>query len=595
LVTTINPVAVSGSGDQNITNDAMSKSFTARQVVQAPVTEGFEGTNFLSPGWTLTESPVNGNTWVRKTPGSASDNSAFIDNWNFNQVNATDDIISPAFNVAGADSIIIRWDIAHKYYPGTRNDTFSIIASSDCGNTFTSVLYNAGGVQLATAGSSGANEYAGPLPTDWATRKVSLGGSALNNGSLVVLFRNKNEFGNNIFLDNINIEGLFFRDLAVVSIDKPGFVECTGNFSTIVTVKNKGKEPITAFTLSYKIDNGAAQTTNVTGINLLRDASMQVTLTPPLSGINGLHRITVYSANPVTLSGSTDQLTSNDTLTKDFGISGSILAPVSENFESQNFPPTGWVSVNPDANIGWQKASTGKSSSSSAFSNNFNYLFAGQVDLLYSPIINYTSADSVTLSFDLAAATRVFPGTTTLPLDTLEVLITKDCGNSFTTVYKKWGFELQTINDPNTPQTTEFIPLADDKWRREVIDLTEGFIPSGPIQVVFKNTTNKGNNIFIDNVNLITKTLPSRLKEDGWQILPNPFTDQFNIWHLQKPTNLRYITIYNSTGQLIGRLDYNSNAQKLINIDMKGKPAGIYILNMGYSDRKNVRAKVIKL
>ncbi|MBK5271713.1 MAG: T9SS type A sorting domain-containing protein, partial [Bacteroidia bacterium] len=561
--------------------------------VQSPVVEGFEGTKFISPEWTLVETPVNGNTWVRKAPGSSSNFSAFIDNWNYDQEDATDDIISPAFNVEGADSVIINWDLAHKYYPGAKNDTFSIISSSDCGNTFTNILYNAGGAQLATAGSG--LEYLTPLPEDWATRRVALGGPALANGSLMILFRNKNEYGNNIFLDNIDIEGLFFRDLAVISIDNPNFIECKSNITAKATVKNKGLEPITGFTISYKIDNGAAQTTSFTGINLLRDSTMQVMLSPDLSGLAGLHKITIYSSSPLTTSGNTDQLTTNDTLSKNFGISGAASPPFTENFELSGFPPTGWVSVNPDANIGWEKALTGKSSASSAFIDNFNYAFAGRVDDLYSPIINYTGVDSVTLSFDLAAATRDFPGTTTNPLDTFEVLITKDCGNSFTTIYKKWGAELQTLNDPNTPQTIEFIPQADYLWRKEVIDLTGGFIPDGPIQLVFRNITNKGNNIFIDNVNLTTRTLPTRLKQEGWLILPNPFKDQFNIWHLQQPTNLRYITIYNSAGQMIWKQEYNNNARKLITVDMRGQAAGIYIVNMGYADRKNIRVKIINL
>lgn len=593
LASTANIVTISGTDDQNTANDSKPKTFTSRQVIQTPVMEGFEDTAFPSPGWTLAETPVNGNTWVRKTPGSASDHSAFFDNWNYNQSDATDDIVSPAFNVSGADSVIIHYDIAHQYYPAATNDTFSIIASSDCGNTFTNILYNAGGTQLATAGQG--QEYSSPLPSDWATRSVALGGPALANGSLVVLFRNKNEYGNNIFLDNINIEGLFRRDIAVVSIESPNFMECSSNITPKATIKNKGVEPVTGFTISYQIDNGAVQSTSISGINLIRDATMQVDLTPALSGLTGMHTITVYAANPVTLSGNTDQLATNDTLSKHFGISGSVSAPLIENFESSGFPPAGWVSVNPDANIGWEKAVTGRASTSSAFINNFNYPASERIDDLYSPIINYTGVDSVTLSFDLSAATRDFPGTTTNPLDTLEVLITRDCGNSFTSVYKKWGAELQTLNDPITPQTSEFIPQADYLWRKEIIDLTGGFIPDGPIQVVFRNTTNEGNNIFIDNVNLTTRILPSKLKEEGWLVLPNPFTGQFSIWHVQQPTNLRYITIYNAAGQMVWSQQYNSNAQKLITVDMKGKAAGLYIVNMGYSDQKNIRVKVIKL
>ena len=62
-------------------------------------------------------------------------------------------------------------------------------------------------------------------------------------------------------------------------------------------------------------------------------------------------------------------------------------------------------------------------------------LLPGRIDELYSPQVTYAGVDSVTLSFDVAAAAT----TDGSPTDTLEVLITKDCGNTFTSVYKKWG------------------------------------------------------------------------------------------------------------------------------------------------------------
>ena len=78
-------------------------------------------------------------------------------------------------------------------------------------------------------------------------------------------------------------------------------------------------------------------------------------------------------------------------------------------------------------------------------------------------------------------------------------------------------------------------------------------------------------------------------------ILPNPFASQFNIWHLQQPTNLKYAVVYNSIGQVIWKQEYNSDAQKFITVDMSRQAAGVYIVNLGYADKsKNVRIKVIK-
>src|SRR5262249_33042639 len=155
----------------------------------------------------------------------------------------------------------------------------------------------------------------------------------------------------------------------------------------------------------------------------------------------------------------------------------------------------------------------------------------------------YSGVDSVTLSFDVAAAS--FGDAS--PTDTLEVLITKDCGNTFTSVYKKWGTALQTVGNP---VAGEFIPASATQWRTETVDLTTIAL-SGPAQVVFRNTNNNKNNIFIDNINLKTRILPSRLKRENVIVLPNPFRNQFTVWHFQPPVDLRYISVYSSSGQLI--------------------------------------------
>ncbi len=601
---TNNPVSASGTGDQNTSNDALTKSFLQRTLVSAPLVQGFESTALPFPGggWSVIN-PNNNITWIQRAPGFGSTYSAFIDNYSTDLTGQLDFIQAPAFTVSGtggalADSVIITFDLAHQNYPGL-SDTLSVRTSSNCGNSFTNILFNRGGPQLAGTAGSNTGAYTAPQLSHWQHLRVATGAPNLASGHLMTTFQNKQGYGNNIFLDNINIEVLFKRDLKVVSVDKPLIVECTGNFTPQATVKNNGIETITAFTISYSVDNGPAQNTNVTGINLARNASMQVNLTPAVSNLaTGQHSIKVYSANPVTVSGTGDQQTNNDTLTKAFGIVGTVPAPLTEGFESNSFPPANWVLANPNAGLTWSGANVGKSSGKSAYVKNFNANAKAplDVDALYSPIITYTGVDSVELSFDVAAAAYNYPGTTTIEIDTLEVLVTTDCGNSFKSVWKKTGDELQTINDPNYPQTVEFVPNGPSQWRTEVVDLTTGYTPNGPIQLVFRNSNNSENNIYIDNVNLKTRTLPAALKSQGYLVLPNPFTDQFNIWHLQTPTNLRYVSIYNSAGQLVWKQQYSGNAPKLITVDLRGKAAGTYIVNLGYDDRnRNAQVKVIKL
>ncbi|MBS1655051.1 MAG: choice-of-anchor J domain-containing protein, partial [Bacteroidetes bacterium] len=573
---TADPVSVSGSGDQLLLNDTLSTTF-AIPTIFPNVIEGFEG-SFPPANWTVLNPDDDAQAWVKHTTGRNSTYSAFIDNYNYPTF-TSDQMKTPVINTVGADSIIISFDVAHKDYPGS-NDVLEVLVSNDCGATFTSV-YSKSGPTLATAGESTA-DYTAPAAGDWRRERVAVGGGLVSTGSIIVEFQNTNGYGNNIFIDNVNIIPKFKRDAEMTAINTPLATTCTTNSTPSVKITNVGSETITAVNISYSIDNGAAVTTNVTGLNIASGGTSTVSLTAATMAV-GTHTFKVYSWAPVTSSGTGDQYTPNDTLSRNVYVTGTVAAPITEGFEGGTFPPANWGIGNPDGALTWKTASVGKASASSAYMNDFNYTAAGQTDALFTPTVTYSGVDSVFLKFDVSAVTKSYPGSTETALDTLEVLLTQDCGNSFTTLYKKWGYQLQTVQDPNYPKQLQFTPATDNLWRTDSLDLT-AFANSSPIQVVFRTTNNHENNIYLDNVNLFTKTLPDRLKNDGYLILPNPFNTTFGIWHYQQPTNLRYISVYNSVGQLVWKKTFSGNADKYISIDLSNRAAGVYIVQMGYDD-----------
>jgi hypothetical protein len=584
------PVTASGTGDVLATNDTAKINFTVLNLVHQPFTESFEA-GFPPSGWSIYN--PNGNaTWQAKSPGRNSNTSAFIDNYNDNTlVNQIDELRLPALNVAGLDSLILSFDLAYKNYTNaTNSDTLSVLISTDCGATFTPV-YTKWGTALATAGSSG-DSYTQPTANDWRTERIAVPGAQLSAGSAVIAIRNTNRYGNNVFIDNVNYEPLFKRNLRLTSIVQPATVVCSANISPAVKVKNLGSETVSSFTVTYQLGNLPLQTVTV-NTPLPRGAETLVTL-PGTTVTNQGYTITFYSSTPVSASGSGDQYTLNDTLRKQFSFIGTVQAPLVEGFENPGFPPQNWAVANYDGGTTWTRANVGRSSSASATVNNFNYNALKQVDELYTPIIQYGEADSVKLKFDIAAAAFNYPGSAGAPQDTLEILITRDCGTTFTSIYKKWGAELQTLGNVNQPQTTEFFPSTNAQWRTDSVDLS-GIARDPAYMVVFRNTTNFGNNIFIDNVSFSTRVLPAQLKENGYLVLPTVNSGRFGIWHHQTPASLQYVNVYNSAGQLVFTRSFNHNAEKLISVDLSGKPAGIYMIHLGYDDAsRNVTERIIK-
>lgn len=574
-----------GIADDYLNNDTLSSFINIQtSLATIPFSQDFTSATFPPAGWQLWN-PNGGatNTWTKDlVSGASAAGSAFFDNYNINQIGTLDELITPAIDPGTTTDVQLNFKVAYAPIDAVDVSTWDgleVYVSGNGGKTY-DLVYKKTGEQLATAPVTSDTFTATPTESSkWRSETILLTPYVSAGQKIIVKFRNTNAFGNNTYIDDIDISAICAsctRDLEVISIDKPAGEECSADFAPVATIKNKGIETITSFSISYSIDNGPAQTIAITGVNLIKDATMAVTL-PTTSGLGtGQHNIFVYTFNPVSSIGSGDLFTANDSLHKDFGIPGSVAAPLVEGFESSAFPPANWVVVNPDGGIGWARANTGNGSTGSAFVSNFNYPFTGRRDELYSPIVTYSGVDSVNLSFDVAAAST----TNATPTDTLEVLITKDCGATFTSVYKKWGTSLRTVN---IAQTTEFTPASASQWRTETIDLSS-IAPTGPVQLLFRNTNNNRNNIYIDNVNLKTRILPGRLKREGLLIVPNPFRDQFIVWHYLPPVKLKFISVYNATGQIVWNKQYSGNANKQETVDLSTRASGVYVVRIGYTD-----------
>jgi hypothetical protein len=588
----------SGVGDQSPSNDVLSKNFTVRALSIAPLVEGFESLPFPSTGWAISN-PQPATTWVRRTNAGGyalSNSSMFIDNYNFNVVGNVDALITPPVSIAGADSVAVTFDLAHKNFAGF-NDSLIVFVSKDCGASFQRAGYAKGGAGLATAGASTAN-YTAPIASDWRTEKVTIGGALISgSNSVLIAIANRNGYGNNVFVDNINIGLIYRRDIAAVTTVRPSDIECSGNFTPSLTVRNAGLDVVNSFTATYRIDGGAAVNTNITGLTLAAGASANYNLTPVTGLAVGSHTLIVYTSALVTNAGTGDQNMLNDTFRRTFTVLPVVSAPISQDFQGATFPPANYGVVNTDAGVTWSSANVGFNSSKSTMINNFGYSAAGsntRNDDFVTPNVTYSGVDSVFLSFDLAAKTRVYPGSTVVKQDTLSVLLTKDCGVTYTTLYKAWGEDLQTVNDPNYSTQFAFVPTDNSQWKNVKLNITnQAGLSSTGFVVIFRNSSNNDNNIYLDNINLNTVTVPAVLKARGYAISPSPFSSSFNVLHYLAPTDLRYVEVFDARGRLVYRKQYNNGASSNENVDISREASGVYTVKLGYTN-KVISERIIK-
>jgi hypothetical protein len=579
-----------GGADQNMANDTSKVTVSVSTPTSLPFTEGFESVIFPPNGWSQFTNGSNSFRWSRNTTASFSGAASVkFDNYNSNEPGKFSDLRTPLLNATNSDSLNLSFRMAAALFDQQTSDTLEIWVSTDCGATFKRE-WQKFGEDLATRPGSLNAEYI-PTANEWRLENVNLSAYA-GQEKIIISFRNINNFGNNIYLDDINITKSQFaiRDASILSINSPIPVVCETEVLPEISFVNLGKDTLKSLKISYSIDGGPVQSSNWSGsITRLQGSSVKLSKS---SVTTGLKTITVFTTEP---NGLPDDNKINDTSRLTFGVKKQVSLPVTEGFEGNTFPPEQWNQVNPDNKTSWINSRiAARNGASSMLMKNFNYAPAGQVDEFISPLVNYANVDSVYLNFQLSAATLSFPGSTQVPLDTLEILVSTDCGQSYTSVYRKWGADLQTVGNVNTGNTSEFIPRTQKEWRKEELNLTSILGKSNTFLVNFRNTSNTENNIFIDDINIFTKTLPARLKNNGYLISPNPFLNKFTIQLYPDTKNFKGFDIYNALGQRVyGNFINTGTSSSLIEVNLGTLPAGIYTVRLLYTD-KMVTERIVK-
>jgi hypothetical protein len=170
---------------------------------------------------------------------------------------------------------------------------------------------------------------------EWTRKSLDLS-SYIPSGNIMVQFRAINQFGNNMHLDDINIDKKIFKnnDAGVIAVNKPAGRICTSSDAPVVVIKNYGKINLTSVKINYQVDaTGPITTFNWTG-NLARNQTATVTLATANLGAVGNHSINVYTTLPNNVA---DEDPTNDALAKPYNVSQVFALPgsVTEEFHMQ--------------------------------------------------------------------------------------------------------------------------------------------------------------------------------------------------------------------------------------------------------------------
>lgn len=176
-----------------------------------PFSEDFESNNFSTNNWFI-DNPDSSFTWnIATTAGNplGGTKSARMEFYNYPFNNRRDGMVTPAFDLTQYSSVKLGFSRSFRQYPGI-NDSLLVKVSTDCGATWPNTLLAIGGNTLSTT-STMNTAFTPSIAAHWCGSSVNCDTLLLNafltHPNVRVKFESANYYGNNLYLDNIQITG----------------------------------------------------------------------------------------------------------------------------------------------------------------------------------------------------------------------------------------------------------------------------------------------------------------------------------------------------------------------------------------------------
>lgn len=282
------------------------------------------------------------------------------------------------------------------------------------------------------------------------------------------------------------------------------------------------------------------------------------------------------------------------THTDNFSIDNSRVYIV-QDFEENNFPPTGWTLEGSTTNL-WLRSTncSGYGSGTASAEANFYLIYSGTQSLITQTFSSTVTGDS--LKFDHAYCTF------STEIDQLQIYTSSNGGTSwnlFITLYGGVSGELVTA----PPQTSSFVPTA-SQWATKKYAL-----PNGTNKIMFTAVSAYGNNLYVDNIKIGNPVINDVGVESidiplqtqtGSQIPKAKVRNYGTVTQTSFPVNMTITPGNYSSTKIVTNLSPGSNYQ--VNFDSWNPGTGTYSVRVvtqlsGDQNRTNdtMRATILAL
>lgn len=547
--------------DGNLSDNTKTITSQLSSFISLPFAENFD---IMPSSWSI-QNPDQLITWESKIApnGNSSNEALFMNFYDYeDRFGELDILATPVFDLSAVPSAYLSFDVSYAVFQGN-SDGLRVVVMSDCQTIFEgTVVYEKTGSQLATAPSTSVPFTPSDI-SQWRKEIIDLT-SFLGQTSVQIAFIGVNDWGNNLYIDNIAVITTAQEDLVLKEIISPTPVRCDDRVIPELKIQNAGTVAINSFLVESVVNNGTPQI-----ISMNTPIQPGETVNVSLSEItlnDGANTISFSLSEPNGLIDINPADNERFTTTVINGTTNHI--PLRENLDG-NFSNE-WTITNPSGGESWESIST--NSGQSIYFNAFDNTTLGDEAWLVSPVLDFTTAQSASMFFDLSYAFN------SPRYDQLRILLSKDCGKTYNIIaYDKGGEDLSV-----TSSSASWLPIAESDWKRPFVNLN-ALAKEKNARLAFVVTNANGNNLYLDNIEFFASDNPNPPTIDGQFLIygtnpsdPGSFYLTFN---LTEPQAVGYDVI-----DVMGRSIASAQIENVLNqtflIDGGNAADGIYIVRL---------------
>ena len=513
------------------------------------------------------------------------------------------------FNVWVAHSLENTGAAAYAYYPGAPSSIdgvlclFTYIGSIGAGNeTRSRVLTHEIGHSMNLAHVWGSTNSPGvacgddnvsdtPETKGWTSCYLS---AAVCNPPIVENVQNYMEYS---YCDVMFTEGQKTRMRATLNSSVSGRNNLWSPGNLLATGVTQGPQvcaPIADFGISRKLvcENGSVSFHDLSWNSTVSNWNWSFPGGVPSTSTDSAPVVTYPTAGTYSATLVVSNATGSDSITQTsiINVAGPSTSaiPYIESFEDPlSFPGTSGLIINADNGTTWTRVTNAAVSGSASIRINNYTNTAGQLDEWIMPTMDFSNISApIVMTFYVANAQRNSNSD-----DRLTFSGSLNCGANWMMRYNKSGAQLATTTSFSS---TNFTPNA-SQWREETISLNPfKLIPN--VRFKFSNTSDRGNNTFIDSIN-ITGTLVNVDEMDeiqlGFALYPNPTTESSTVQFKLSGKQSVSLEVKNILGQTISNVLNEEMDGGLHEVKLPTLPKGIYMIDLYTGNKHHVRRLIV--